>query len=592
MLAAGMALSALVLLYVGRDQTIRADALGYAARLAAAPLGHALLYPPPNKYLIAPALLLYDGMFDTFGLAADLPYRIVVTALVLLCGGLFFVLARRRVGDLLALPPTVLLLFFGAGWETVLTAIRIPSLIAVAAGLTTLIVLARRDFLGDIGAGISLAISVSSHPIGLSFLAASGVLIVARPSPQRWLSLWVPAIPAAWYAAWWLFLRPPGVSAVFPTRPTDVVGFVADSWTTLVASVSGLAGLLPHPVFDQPVAKLAAAALAALIVVVLAVNFRRIPSTLWAALAALIVLLASTRLAPAGFLRTPDAVRYLYPEGVLFLLFIIEVAAVVRLRRWGAMVVTAILVLGLAYNLDRLREGGAIARANSALAVGEYTAYEITGDRPGAPDRPDVLGVDPGEYLDAAKAYGSAAESRAELANSALAVRQAVDEALVRSFGIRLRPGPTAVSVRGPAPDVVQILAGRAVHSHGCIRIIPPARPEPGETLVAVDPSPSPNRILKAAIRNEPVKPIPRVPELAELTVRGPELRIQTTSKISAIAVLLGQFAARPSAQLNRMHGSDEARVRLPNNGLPRAWSLIIGAINPTTVCTVGSGQK
>jgi hypothetical protein len=587
-----MGLPALVLLYVGRDQTIRADALGYAARLAAAPLGHALLYPPPNKYLIAPALLLYDGMFEAFGLGADLPYRIFVTALVLLCGGLFFVLARRRVGDLLALPPTVLLLFFGAGWETVLTAIRIPSLIAVAAGLATLIALERRDRLGDIGAVVTLAISVSSHPVGLSFLAASVVLIAARPSPRRWLSLWVPAIPAAWYAAWWFFLRPPGVKALFPTRPTDIVGFVADSWTTLVASVSGLAGVLPHSVCDQTVAKLAAAVLAALIVAVLAANIRRIPATLWAALAALLVLLASTRLAPAGFLRTPDAVRYLYPEGVLFLLFVTEVAAVARLRRWGAIVVTAILVLGFAYNLDKLRDGGAIARANSELAVGEYTAYEITGNRPRVPDRPDAIGIDAGEYLDAAKTYGSAAESRAELADGPLPVRQAVDEALVRSFGIRLRPGPTAASVHGPAPDVVQILAGRAVHGHGCVRIIPPARPEPGETLVAVDPSPSPNRILRAAIRNEPVKPIPRVPELAELTVRGPELRIQTTSEISAIAVLLGQFATPPSAQLNRVHGSDEARVRLPNGALPRAWSLIIGAISPTTVCTVGSGQK
>ena len=198
-----MVAAAIVLVYESRGQTIRGDELGYAARLGTKPFSEAIFNSSPNKYFLPVPLALYDAMFNVFGLAADVPYRIVVTALVLLCGGLFFALVRRRVGDLMALPPTLLLLFFGSGSETTLTAIRIPSLIAVAAGLGTLLVLERRDRRGDLAAAALLTIAVASHPIGLSFLAASVVLIAARPAAKRWRAAWVVAIPAAVFAAWW-----------------------------------------------------------------------------------------------------------------------------------------------------------------------------------------------------------------------------------------------------------------------------------------------------------------------------------------------------------------------------------------------------
>ena len=92
-------------------------------------------------------------------------------------------------GDVLASPPTVLLLFFGSGWETLITAIRIPALIAVACGLGSLLVLERRDRRGDIAATVLLGAAVASHPLGLSFLAAAAVLVIARPSSERGKSL-------------------------------------------------------------------------------------------------------------------------------------------------------------------------------------------------------------------------------------------------------------------------------------------------------------------------------------------------------------------------------------------------------------------
>jgi hypothetical protein len=584
-LAAAMAASAAALLYVGRDQVIRGDELGYAARLASDSFGHALLHSPPNKYLIAVPLVLYDAMFELFGLAADLPYRVVVTALVLLCAGLFFMLARRRVGDLFALAPTVLLLFFGTGWETVLTPIRIPSLIAVASGLGGLIALERRTTRADIAAAALVTASVASHPTGLAFLAAAGVLVVLRPPPERFTRLWVPAIPAAVFGAWWLFLRPPTTEVIFPTRAIDVITFIRDSWTAIVADVSGLAGVIDTPSFDQAAARVAAVLLLALIVGALVTRWRRVPSSFWAALAALVVLMGATRLSPGGFIRAPDEVRYLYPLGVLFLLLLTEVAAILQVRGWAALGATAVLSLGLVYNLDKLRDGGATARTTSQKALGEYSAYEVAGRKLKTQYKPGPTVPPAGDYIAAADAYGSAADSPSELVAAPLPVRRSADVALVGSLGIEVRRASRNAPAGSRAPKVSQVLSGQVVQSHGCVRLEPPPQPNPPAIpRIPLNPNPSPERALKYLFRGEPVKPIPTVPELAELDPRGRGLRLHAP-EVHNTAVLLGRFAQPPSGQLPRPGPGRAAWLRIPAIGPGPPWRATLAASDPVTVC-------
>ncbi len=584
-----MAISAFVLLHVGRGQTIRGDALGYAARLADEPLGHALLHPPPDKYLVAAPLLLYDAMFNVFGLGADLPYRLVVTTLVLLCGGLFFVIARRRVGSWLALPPTILLLFFGSGWETVLTPLRIPSLLALASGLGVLIALERRDRRGDVTAAILLTVSVASHPVGLAFLAAALVLVALRSSPQRWTSAWTVAIPAALFGAWWLFLRAPTTPSLVPTRPIDVVRFVADSWTTLTATVAGLAGVIGQPSFDQTSARLAAAALAVLVVGAVATRPRRVPPSLWAALAALVVLFAATRLAPSGFLRTPDEVRYLYPEGVLFLLVITELVGLMRIRGWAALVALGgVLALGLVYNINQLRDGAATARAESKAAVGQYTDYEFAGTALRRGYQPNSFSPTAGDYAAAAAAYGSAADSPAELEQASVPVRRAADAALAGSLGIALRPGAPPARAAAKSPKVERVLWGRAVRRPGCVRLLPHRTGGSMPKMIPLGPTPSPNLFLRETPKGEPVPPAPLVPELAELVPSSGGLRLGP--KASRIAVLLGRFAPPPSAELDRSHLDAGATLRLPADGPAPHWTVTVASLAPVTVCGLRAG--
>jgi hypothetical protein len=583
-----MAVAAILLLYESRDQTIRGDELGYAARLASEPLGHAVFHSPPNKYLIAVPMLLYDAIFNAFGIAVDVPYRIVVTALALLCAGLFFVLARRRLGALLALPPTILLLFFGSGWETLITAIRIPSLIALAAGLGSVIVLERRDRRGDIAAAVLLSVSVASHPIGLSFLAAAGVLVITRPTPDRWTGLWVVAIPAAVFGAWWLFLRPPTTESFIPTHPSDVVRFTVDSWTSITAHASGLAGVIGQPTFDQKVAQVAAGALFAGVLATAAIWWRRAPSSFWAALVALLVLMASTRLSPGGGLRSPQEVRYLYPEAILFLLVVVETAALARLRTGAALALAGVLLLGFAYNLDQLRGGGGYAREKSQEALGQYSAYEIAGSSLDPSYKPDEFAPSAGEYVKAATAFGAVSDSSTALLSAPPVERQNADAALAGSLGIALTPIAKVPRAETPPPRLVKSLWGQAERRRGCIRLQPNGSGDQAPpATVPLSPNPTAELRLKRALRGLPSTPTQTAVLLAELTAPpgGLELR---AAQISRTAILVGRFAEPPGAQLERPRRGHSGLLRLPSSGLALPWRVTVASNQPVTVCGLG----
>jgi len=86
------------------------------------------------------------------------------------------------------------------------------------------------------------------------------------------------------------------------------------------ASEDRLFGVLDEPAFHQAPAKVAALALLLLIALGIGFGRRRLPPVFWATLVGLVVLMATTRLAPAGFLRQPDESRYLYPEAFLLLI--------------------------------------------------------------------------------------------------------------------------------------------------------------------------------------------------------------------------------------------------------------------------------
>ncbi len=94
-----MALSSAFILMWSTHETLHGDEWGYANRTSVLPTSEYLFDPPPSKHLIAIPLLLYKAAFEGFGISSYVPYRLAHVALLLLCAGLFYALARRRIGD-------------------------------------------------------------------------------------------------------------------------------------------------------------------------------------------------------------------------------------------------------------------------------------------------------------------------------------------------------------------------------------------------------------------------------------------------------------------------------------------------------------
>src|SRR6476620_4833971 len=199
-LAVAMAVSAAVLLWAGRNTTLFADEFTFYQYFHDLDLKS--LLTPHNGHLILVPRLIYAGIFQAVGpshaalAAADL-------FAVLLCAGLFFVLAKRRVSPGIALALTLPLLFFGSAWDVVLSTLGIGAIYSVAAGLGMLLALERNDLRGDVAACVLLCLSVASFSLGLGFLVAAAIALFVRQDLRR--PAWVVLIPLAAYVVWWVW---------------------------------------------------------------------------------------------------------------------------------------------------------------------------------------------------------------------------------------------------------------------------------------------------------------------------------------------------------------------------------------------------
>jgi hypothetical protein len=546
---AAMAIAAFLLAYWGRGEWFGNDDLGYAVRLATEPLGHTLLHPPPDKYLIAFPLLVYNALFETFGLDSYRPYRVTGILLVLLAAGLLFLLLRRWLPERFAVPPTLLMLFFGAGSEVVVTPVRIPSQIALAAGLGMLLALERRDRRGDLAAIILLAISLASHPVGISFAAAGAVMIVLS-SRDGWRRLWVIVIPGALFAAWWLFLKPPDYAS-FPNPPDAVFAFVRQTWVALTAAVSGLFGVLEQPAYLQTPAKVAAVTLFALIALGIGFGWRRLPPIFWAALVGLLVLMVTTRLAPAGFLRVPDASRYLYPDAFFLLIALGVLAGSLKIPTWSMWAASAVLLVSLWPNIDRLHDVGRQFSRDSERYRVQYSALEIAGPsaRPGF--RPVPFSPAAEGYLAAVRAFGSGSFTADEIGGKSDELRNAADTTEVGALGLQLKPAPRPPS--GGAPPRVVNPQIAATSRAGCTIVREAKRAGPGVPARAVE---------------------------FILPTGGAWLRPAADTGID-----LGRFADGEAVPLKQPPGADGLELRIPPDQVSVPWRLLIRSRSRITVC-------
>jgi hypothetical protein len=546
-----MVASAALVLRVGKDLHFTGDELFYFARLVERggglahyhALGPGYLLAPHNGHLQLVGRLVYEALFALFG-TAYAPFRIVEVASLLACVGLFYELARAKIGPVAALVPSVLLLFFGFAWEPMLWPFDMHTLIALAAGLGALLALERDGRRGDALACALLVLSTATIEVGIAFSVGVAVSVLARPDRAR--RLWIFLVPLLLYAAWSLWAtRFDQTQLVFsdarliPVTIVRALGAVLSS----ILGLNDLSAATPiqlvgsHP-WGVPLAALALAALA------FRVYRSRVPTTLWVMIAILVTYWSLLALGQ----RPATSSRYVFVGAVGVLLIAADAVNGWRLPRGGAALAVALALAWLAIaippNIAKLHDGQRLLQSGEATAKAEYGILDLAGTRarPGYKPFKDprvieaggsqVLGLAAGPYDEAARRIGSLGYSPDELAGAPVPAPATADATLAGALRIHLA-------------------GARGVRPSGCSHFAP--RGGAGLAL-----------------------PLPR---------GGIALRVDSAHPEP---LGLGRFATgAPSVQLGEAAPGTWRALRIPRASAPRTWRLYADA--PLTICPLRS---
>ncbi len=450
--AAAALASVAYVLWLGRGETLILDEWSYLVR--AREWAPSRLLEPHNGHLIVFPTLALKLVYGTFGISSHLPYQLLAVLLNVLIAALLYVFARRSVGPLAALFPAILILFYGAGWDAFVTGYQLPNLFSMAAGLMAVLFVRREDLPGDALACLALLVSLASVSVGIAFAAGIAVALLLRGRSAAIRRAWVLLIPAALYAAWFIWAIRFHQSEV---TAHDVGALLSGMFDQLAAVFSGITGLaaapgaadLSTPIGDRPDwgPTLVALALAG---VALALRRRPPSRSFFVALTVLLVYLATVALA-LGENRMPSVSRYVYMGSVLTLLVLIEAVWGMRPNRAWAIGLATALFFSLLANGALMGAGGRVARLESATNRAQLGALEIARDAVShdfvvesaeetTSSNPDVL-FDAGTYFDLAKSFGSPAYTENEIESAPEQAREAADLLLARALPISVRSG-------------------------------------------------------------------------------------------------------------------------------------------------------
>ncbi len=459
-----LAIAAALVLHETRGTTIWFDEWSWALERRGG--GASSFLEPHNEHLSLVPVALYKLLFVIVGLDASAPYRAMLVVAQLACAVLLFAYAARRIGPVAALVPTALLLFLGPAWQNLLWPFQVAWCLSLGAGLGALLLLDRRDRLGDGGAAALLGLSLASSGLGVAI--AVGLVLELVLTRRR---AWILAAPIAVYAVWFLAYRPAGlIRDNVPQAP----GFAADAAAGAFGALSGLASARIGEQGDALTwGRPLAVAGVALLVWVLA-RRRVTPPRVLALLAMAVSFWVLT-----GLRRTdPEESRYLYAGGLFVLLIAVELArdAALSTRVTGALAVVALVIV--VANVGDLRDAARFLRAQGAITRADLGALELAqppaGPRyvltrlPGYP----LLTVEASEYDAMRRAIGSPADSPAALAAAPEAARAEADAELASIHAVAPRPSEPdpplgdRPAVDAPAPALRE--------TRSCVQLRPP----------------------------------------------------------------------------------------------------------------------
>ncbi len=411
--------------------------------------------PDVGKYSIPVPLVVYQGLFEVFGIESHVPFRLMSFVLLAVVACALFELLRRRVGSIAALPAVALVLFLGTSAEVLATSLRSPAMMSLAASLLALLALERKTVRFDLLAMVLLVIAVACHPGGLAFCAAAAVIVLFRPAASlrdRALGSWVFAVPLLLFL---LVLRPaPADREGAPSlteRAAEAPEYLADGVAGLLSRVAGVAeGDLVSLGALQGDGSAVGWALAAVLVAACVAAFVSRPESrpgILAFSACTLILVGAALLAPGGT-REPNLERYVLPSAVALLLLIAELARGADWRgllreprgRIAIAFAGALMAFAILSNAATLeRRAGTLD--DSALALkAEALAYDLARDLdPVTPEEWEAVNdelkasvgrhrfpLSPAQYYGVADDYGTPALGLDELQSHSPRLRQTV----------------------------------------------------------------------------------------------------------------------------------------------------------------------
>jgi ATP-binding cassette, subfamily B, bacterial len=413
-----------------------------------------VFFDPHNEHIVVIPVAIYKLLLAVFGMDSAEPFHITAIAAFIAAVSVVFVALRRLVGDWLALAGVLPLLFFGSADPTLLQSFHLSFTLSLCFGVAALLALQSEGLRHrDAVACLLLVLSVLSVSLGIPFALAVGAWLLVTPGGRR--RLWIPLIPLAVYALWWLGWGHTAESAVtlrsIATTPTYILDGLAGSLASLLGLTAGATDADPGALdWGRPLL-VAVAAIAAW----RAWRLRKEPGFAWTRpLLVGFAVLALSFWALAGFnsvevLRPATASRYELAGATFLLLVAAVLCGRQRLSRAALAAVFSVALLSAGANLYLLQDRWDKAVDLSRVQRAALTALELERDRvaPSFEVRTADTNiafselVQAGPYFDATDDFGSPAYSVPELWSAPEDAREAADRTVASALGVAPVPG-------------------------------------------------------------------------------------------------------------------------------------------------------
>lgn len=457
-----MLCSAALILYTTHGQSFAVDEILYYGRsvnsngqlIHYGPFDPGYLLAPFNGHLPLGGRFVYELVFATIG-AHYTAFVLINIAALLSVVALVFELVRRRVGNIAALAPCIVLLFLGFAREQLLWPLDFNTAASLAAGLGAVLAIEREDRRGDVIACILLLASIAMIELGLSFALGIAIWLALTRRRDALRRAWIVALPLVLYAAWYLWARKFHQSETHAGNLHLIPETFLHGAAAALGSLTGTNPVLPGSFGNELTWFGRALAVAAGVALLARLFWRALPRTIWVWLAVLGSYWALLAIAA----RPPEGSRYVFVGAVLIVL----IAADTVRRRLPDGVAVALLVLAavaLPANIAQLTENRNedtlhrdVPVSSTEFAMLELARdhvdpeYFVTGDqRVGDAGGALFIGITAGAYLEAAEHNGSIAYSLDEVRRQDEHIRLLADAALVGAMGIEA--GPTTAPAR------------------------------------------------------------------------------------------------------------------------------------------------